>query len=112
MTMWNRYSGELDLRMKNRIDQITGAGAENGSANMVEDFLRNTYPRIISMMLTYKLVFEQIRVLYRKGVYPKVNQDDAELIAEAVNTTFDTQLLGLLVVYDATLSDDNETVNS
>jgi hypothetical protein len=45
-SMWSRYSSELQTRMNNRIKQLhgSGGGATSGSADMVEGFLRSTYP--------------------------------------------------------------------
>lgn len=44
--MWARYNSELQMRIDNRINYLMGSqgGAETGSAAMVEDFLRTTYP--------------------------------------------------------------------
>ena len=59
LSMWERYSSELDIRINNRINQLTGIGSvETGSATMLEDFLRSTYPQIVAMLLTYKTLFE------------------------------------------------------
>jgi hypothetical protein len=84
--MWARYSSELQQRIDNRIAQLKGStgGAETGSAAMVEDFLRNTYPQIIAMMLTYRCVFEQLKAVYKNKNIPKCSLDDLKtLTAEA-----------------------------
>ena len=84
--MWARYSSELQQRIDNRIAQLKGStgSAETGSAAMVEDFLRNTYPQIIAMMLTYRCVFEQLKAVYKNKNIPKCSLDDLKtLTAEA-----------------------------
>ena len=57
--MWSRYSMELQKRIDNRIAQVIGSNGsvESGSAAMVEDFLRVTYPQIISVMIVYRCIF-------------------------------------------------------
>lgn len=61
-TMWSRYSDDLTRRLEMRIGVLTGIGANsNGSAEMLYEFLTVTYPRIISCMLVYKLIYEDIK---------------------------------------------------
>ena len=82
--MWARYDAELQMRIDNRINYLQGSqgGAETGTAAMVEDFLRTTYPQIIAMMITYRCVFAQIAEQYRNGYVPAYTLEDVqELIA-------------------------------
>ena len=59
LSMWERYSSELDIRINNRINQLTGiGGVETGSATMLEDFLRSTFPQIMASMICYRTLFE------------------------------------------------------
>lgn len=80
--MWARYSSELQQRINNRIAQLKGSsgGVETGSAAMVEDFLRVTYPQIIAMMITYRCVFEQLKEVYKDGFTPKVTMEDIKSV--------------------------------
>ena len=101
-TMWNRYSSELQRRIENRIAQLTGVpgSQETGSANMVEDFLRNTYPRIIAAMLTYRLIFEQMSKAYKGGYMPKTTLDNVPVIIEVMDERANSSLQAVLVTYD------------
>ena len=83
--MWKRYMSELQLRINNRIDQLTGShgSATTGSAAMVEQFLLTTYPQIIAMMITYKCVFEQLKEMYSHGFMARYTFEDCEdIVAE------------------------------
>lgn len=105
LTMWSRYSAELQERIKNRINQLTGTSGsrETGSASMLEDFLRTTYPRIISAMLTYRLVFEQVRMFYQEGLIPEVTADNVEEVIRVTEATLDTEFLLNLDLFDNTV---------
>lgn len=103
LTMWNRYSAELQNRINNRIGQLTGTGGrETGSAEMVEDFLRNTYPRIIAAMLIYKIIFLQLAVEYKKGIVVNYTADNVPVIAKAMGEMKTQEFVALLAMFDAT----------
>ena len=109
LTVWNRYSAELNIRMKNRLDQLTGSGGgrETGSANMVEDFLRNTYPRIIAAMLTYKLMFEQLAAEYRKNLALYVTWDNVDPIVEGMTDIKVSNIITILLTFDSLTNSNN-----
>ena len=88
--MWKRYMSELQLRINNRIDQLTGSrgSVQTGSSNMVEDFLTVTYPQIIAMMLTYKCVFDQLSEQYRRNFIPNYTFEDIEDIEQECEAQF------------------------
>lgn len=98
LTMWNRYSSELQVRIDNRIAQLTGSSGsvETGSANMVEDFLRVTYPRIIAVLLTYRCIFSQIAYEYKNGYIPNYSYDDVSLLMTTEEERL-TQMVGNVV---------------
>ena len=98
--MWERYASELDIRINNRINQLTGLGSvESGSATMLEDFLRSTYPQIISVMLTYKILFQQLNALYKKDFEPGYTLEDREEIARLSEDEFDNRIRVLLIQF-------------
>ena len=103
ISMWNRYSSELQLRIDNRIAQLTGSkgSVETGSAAFVEDFLRVTYPRIIAMMLTYRCIFKQLAYEYRNGMVPYYTIDDFNTGYEIFNDEMDESLSRVVSTYDA-----------
>ena len=96
--MWNRYSSELQVRIDNRIAQLTGSSGsvETGSANMVADFLRVTYPRIIAVLLTYRCIFSQIAYEYKNGYIPNYSYDDVSLLMTTEEERL-TQMVGNVV---------------
>lgn len=98
--MWERYSSELDLRIDNRVNQLTGlGGAETGSANMLEDFLTSTYPQIIAMMLTYKCVFEQIADGYKNNYVPQYTLEDQNEIQKEFKQEYTNRIKLLILSY-------------
>ncbi len=100
LSMWERYASELDVRINNRINQLTGLGSvESGSATMLEDFLRSTYPQIISVMLTYKILFQQLNALYKKDFEPGYTLEDREEIAKLSEEEFDNRIRTLLIQF-------------
>ena len=100
LSMWERYASELDIRINNRINQLTGLGSvESGSATMLEDFLRSTYPQIISVMLTYKILFQQLNALYKKDFEPGYTLEDREEIARLSEDEFDNRIRVLLIQF-------------
>ena len=90
LTMWNRYSSELDIRMDNRIAQLTGSSGsvETGSANMMEDFLKSTYPQIVAALLTYRTLFEQLNVFYKNDYAGDYTLEDREAIKQEMKEEF------------------------
>ena len=100
--MWARYSSELQQRINNRIAQLKGStgGAETGSAAMVEDFLRVTYPQIIAMMITYRCVFEQLKEVYKDGFTPKVTLEDIKTVGKQTRNNQREDLEVLVSEYD------------
>ena len=103
LTMWNRYSGELQQRIDNRINQLTGSsgGVETGSANMVEDFLRVTYPQIIAVLLTYRCVFQQLSERYKNGYIPQYSADDIQQLATTEQQRLTQLVANVVATYDA-----------
>ena len=103
LSMWNRYSSELQLRIDNRIAQLTGSSGsvETGSAAFVEDFLRVTYPRIIAMMLTYRCIFKQLAYEYKNGYVPFYTVDDFNTGYEYFVDEMDGELSRIVTMYDA-----------
>lgn len=102
LSMWERYSSELQLRMKNRLDQLTGSngGRESGTAHMLEDFLRTTYPRLIAAMTTYRMIFEQIQLFYKRNLVPEVTLDNAEEILQVTHDRIDEYIKNNLGKFD------------
>ena len=88
--IWKRYMSELQLRINNRIDQLTGSRGSitTGSASMVETFLLTTYPQIIAMMITYKCVFQQLKEMYSRGLIVNYTFEDCEDISEEFENQF------------------------
>lgn len=88
--MWKRYMSELQLRINNRIDQLTGShgSVTTGSANMVEQFLTVTYPQIIAMMVTYKCVFQQLKEMYSRDLMVHYTFEDCEDIIQESEDQF------------------------
>ena len=98
LSMWERYSSELDIRINNRINQLTGLGSvETGSATMLEDFLRSTYPQIVAMLLTYRTLFDQLNVLYKDDFVPQYTLEDVDQIKEECAEEFGTRIKTLLL---------------
>ena len=100
--MWARYSSELQQRINNRIAQLKGSsgGVETGSAAMVEDFLRVTYPQIIAMMITYRCVFEQLKEVYKDGFTPKVTMEDIKSVGRQTRNNQRDDFEMLISEYD------------
>ena len=92
--MWSRYSAELQTRIDNRIAQLTGVNGsrESGSASLVEDFLRTTYPQIISVLLTYRCIFAQISESYKRGYVPDYSLDDIQELIDSKSSTYEQYL--------------------
>lgn len=92
--MWARYSSELESRMENRINQLIGSngGQDFGCAEMVEEFLTSTYPQIIAMMVTYKCVFEQIKVEYANNMITRATVDNRKIIQQISEENLDCNL--------------------
>lgn len=111
--MWSRYSAELQNRIDNRIGQLTGTNGskESGSASMVEDFLRNTYPQIIAALLTYRCIFEQLAVQYNNGYITNYSLDDRKQIAENISDKITSHLMVVVGTYDALNSQNNPQNN-
>lgn len=107
--MWARYSAELQNRIDNRIAQLTGTSGsrESGSASMVEDFLRTTYPQIISVLLTYRCVFAQIAEQYNRGYIPEYSDDDMEEIVQSMDGRYTARLMVVLRAFDAVNGETN-----
>ena len=100
LSMWERYSSELDIRINNRINQLTGIGSvETGSATMLEDFLRSTYPQIVAMLLTYKTLFDQLNVLYKGNFVPQYTLEDYEKIKEETAEELGARIKTLLLAF-------------
>ena len=100
LSMWERYSSELDIRINNRINQLTGIGSvETGSATMLEDFLRSTYPQIIAMLLTYKTLFEQLNVIYKENLATQYTLEDYEKIKEYSAEELGARMKTLLLAF-------------
>ena len=100
LSMWERYSSELDMRINNRINQLTGLGSvETGSATMLEDFLRSTYPQIVAMLLTYRTLFDQLNVLYKDDFVPQYTLEDVDQIKEECAEEFGTRMKTLLLAF-------------
>ena len=100
--MWERYSSELDIRINNRINQLTGVGGvETGSATMLEDFLRSTFPQIMASMICYRTLFEQLYLTYRNN-FADTNSytlEDVEVIKQEGNEEFGTRMKTLLITF-------------
>ena len=107
--MWARYSAELQNRIDNRIAQLTGTtgSRESGSASMVEDFLRTTYPQIISVLLTYRCVFAQIAEQYNRGYIPEYSDDDMKEIVQSMDGRYTARLMVVLRAFDAVNRETN-----
>ena len=100
LSMWERYSSELDIRINNRINQLTGMGSvETGSATMLEDFLRSTYPQIVAMLLTYKTLFEQLNVIYKENLATQYTLEDYEKIKEYSAEELSARMKTLLLAF-------------
>ena len=102
--MWARYSSELQQRINNRIAQLKGShgGPTTGSAAMVEDFLRVTYPQIIAMMLTYRCIFEQLKEVYKKGgADVACTLDEVKAATKAVAASLEDDVTIIVHDYDA-----------
>ena len=100
LSMWERYSSELDIRINNRINQLTGIGSvETGSATMLEDFLRSTYPQIVAMLLTYKTLFEQLNVIYKENLATQYTLEDYEKIKEYSAEELGARMKTLLLAF-------------
>ena len=100
LSMWERYSSELDIRINNRINQLTGMGSvETGSATMLEDFLRSTYPQILAMLLTYKTLFEQLNVIYKENLATQYTLEDYEKIKEYSAEELSARMKTLLLAF-------------
>ena len=100
LSMWERYSSELDIRINNRINQLTGMGSvETGSATMLEDFLRSTYPQIVAMLLTYKTLFEQLNVIYKENLATQYTLEDYEKIKEYSAEEMGARMKTLLLAF-------------
>ena len=102
LSMWNRYSADLQMRIDNRIAQLTGSqgSVESGSASFVEDFLRVTYPRIIAMMLTYRCIFKQLSYEYKNGYIPYYTVDDFNTGYKYFVDDIDSALGRVVSMYD------------
>lgn len=102
LSMWERYSSELDIRINNRINQLTGVGGvETGSATMLEDFLRSTFPQIMASMICYRTLFEQLYLTYRNN-FADTNSytlEDVEVIKQEGNEEFGTRMKTLLITF-------------
>lgn len=101
LSMWTRYSSELQLRMNNRIDQLMGSngGVETGSANLVEDFLKTTYPQILAVLLTYRCMFQQLAAMYKNNMIPKYTLDDFSDVLEVGGEEYYERVDGPLNVW-------------
>jgi hypothetical protein len=101
--MWARYSAELQQRINNRIAQLKGShgGPESGSAAMVEDFLRVTYPQIIAMMLTYRCIFEQMKAVYKDGKDVACTLEEVKAGAKAVASSMEDDVTVIVHDYDS-----------
>lgn len=100
LQMWDRYSVELDTRIKNRCSQfITGS---NGIPEMLEQFLTDTYPAIIAMLLTYRCAFEQMNLFLKRGYIPKYTLEDIDKIIKMKDESIDAELNLVIVGYDNT----------
>ena len=103
LTMWERYSTELQMRIDNRYAQLTGSNGsvESGSASMLEGFLRSTYPQILAAMLTYSALFQQISDMYRDGFIPRYTFEDTGRIKAEAKKKYASKLDLILKDYDA-----------
>ena len=71
--IWARYSDDLNDRIESRIKSITG---DNGNSNMfmpIKQFLTDTYPSLIAMMITWKCVLTLCQRYTNKYPVPIVN---------------------------------------
>lgn len=102
LSMWERYSSELDIRINNRINQLTGVGGvETGSATMLEDFLRSTFPQIMASMICYRTLFEQLYQAYRND-FAETNSytlEDIDVIKQEGNEEFGARMKTLLMTF-------------
>lgn len=100
LSMWERYSGELQIRMDNRINQLMGlGGVETGSALMLEDFLKSTYPQIVAMLITYRTLFEQIGQVYRQNFVPSMTLEDTQDIKKECAEEFGLRIKELFAAF-------------
>lgn len=104
LTMWERYSSELQMRLDNRYAQLTGSNGsvESGSAAMLETFLGSTYPQILAAMITYSVLFQQISDMYRDGFVPRYTLEDTKVIKEEAYKKYGQKVDSLLTIYDST----------
>jgi len=93
---------ELQKRIDNRVAQVIGSNGsiESGSAAMVEDFLRVTYPQILSVMLVYRCIFAQIAILYKNGFIPQYTLDEEVKNIALMEENLDRGIDGVLTTYD------------
>ena len=102
LSMWSRYSSELQTRIDNRVAQLSGSngGVDSGSAMMVEDFLKVTYPQIISVLLTYRCVFGQLSEEYKRGYIPHYSLDNVNDMLQIAEEDLDSDINALVMAYD------------
>lgn len=75
--LWGRYMRDLDVRKQKRIDNMTNPDGASPLA-MCNNFLVNTYPSLIAMMLTYKTIIKLITDKRVKSKYSQLVADKNE----------------------------------
>lgn len=97
---WERASVELDTRIKNRYEQLLNG--ESCVPEFVEQFLTDTYPAIIAMMLTYRTAFEQMNIFLKRDYIPKYSLEDIDKIIENQDDLINEQIRTMVIAYNNT----------
>lgn len=72
--LWGRYMRDLDVRKQKRIDNMTTP--DNASPlGMCTSFLKNTYPSLIAMMITYKAIIKLVTDVRVQNKYVDIIED-------------------------------------
>ena len=93
--LWIRYSDDLDGRIETRLKSITGENGSNSAYNTIREFLVNTYPNLIAMMLTMKNIFSLLKIINEK--YGEVRINEEECMQELI--TRDMLRVGTAITY-------------